>query len=263
MSKAKLRRLLKDYYTNLYKDQLGLADFQWRVKQRIQEDNPNSYYSALKNINEIAGLINLQLDNKTKILVVGTGTGAEMLALVEKNCQVYGIDPDNKALEIVRLKLGSDGKRVIKAVAEDLPFKDSFFDLVYCWQVLEHVQNLGKSIKEMVRVTKKGGNIFIGCPDYRQIVEPHYKIFLPLILPKWIVKLLIKMRGRNTKYFDSLQFVTAKKIKNLLRKNKVTAMQITRPYDLKSKIRGLDKLRYWIQDNLGIEHSQYWLIKKP
>lgn len=259
----RLKQLLQEYYENMYKNQVGLKDYRWRIQQRLAEDNPRSYYATEKILNKITLLINLTLTAKTKVLVIGAGTGVEMIALANKGCQVYGIEPDKKALQILKLRPQLQPERVIKAVAEKLPFKNDYFDLVYCWQVLEHVQNVEMAIQEMIRVAKKNGTIFLGCPDYRQIVEPHYKMYLPLFLPKWIVKLMIKLRGRPTEFFDSLQFVTAKKVRNILRRNAVTAMQLIYPYaENELKVRDLRKLMYWIQDFWEIEQDQYWLIKK-
>ncbi len=264
--KAALNNLIKQYYLNYYRDQLDLKDYQWRVKNRLNEDSDGSYYTASKQIKKIEALLNLKFDQRLKVLVVGAGTGVEMVQLAKNGCVPYGIEPDNKALGILKLRAQLhqlDQSKIKQAVAEKIPFSDNSFDFVYCWQVLEHVQDVDQSIKEMIRVTRKNGWIFIGCPDYRQIVEPHYKVYLPLFLPRFINKLILIIRGRKTAFFDTLQFVKANKIKNILKKNKVISMQIINPYQKDELlVQDFRKLMYWIQDNLGIEQSQYWLVKK-
>ena len=190
--------------------------------------------------------------------MVGAGTGEEMAQLARTGCRVYGLEPNDKALVILKLRadLGQiDGRHLTQAVAEKIPYPNDCFDLVYCWQVLEHVTNVAQSINEMIRVTKKNGRIFIGCPDYRQIVEPHYKLYLPLFLPKFINKLILKARGRNTEFFDTLQLVNAKKIKSILRQNHILAMQLINP----KKKTGLTD---WMRNHWEIEPNQYWLITK-
>ena len=264
--KTSLNNLIKQYYTSYYHDQLGLEDYQWRVKNRLNEDNDESCYTASKHINKIETLLNLRFDKRQKVLVVGAGTGVEMIQFTKKGCLTYGVEPDKKALEILKLRSQLhqlDQNKIKQAVAEKIPYPDNFFDFVYCWQVLEHVWDVKKSLEEMIRVTKKNGWIFIGCPDYRQIAEPHYKVYLPLFLPKFINKLILKIRGRKTEFFDTLQFVNAKKIKKILKNNNVLSMQLFNPYK-KSELNVNDfrKVMYWIQDNLGIEPLQYWLIKK-
>lgn len=264
--KASLDNLIKRYYTNYYRDQLGLKDYHWRVKNRLNEDNDDSYYTASKHINKIATLLNLRFDKRQKVLVVGAGTGVEMIQFAKKGCPTYGIEPDKKALEILKLRSQLqqlDQNKIKQAVVEKIPYPDNFFDFVYCWQVLEHVWDVKKSVKEMVRVTKKNCWIFIGCPDYRQIAEPHYKIYLPLFLPKWLNKILLRLRGKNPEFFDTLQPVTAKKIRNILRHCPVTMMQVINAYtDKELKIRDWRRLMFWIQETFEIEHDQNWLIKK-
>ena len=55
---------------------------------------------------------------------------------------------------------GIDKERVINAVAENLPFEDNTFDFIFCYTVIEHVQNVEMAIEEMIRVTKKNGYIY-------------------------------------------------------------------------------------------------------
>jgi ubiquinone/menaquinone biosynthesis C-methylase UbiE len=75
------------------------------------------------------------------------------------------------------------------ADAEDLPFFDNSFDLVYSWGVLHHSPNTPQTIREVFRVLRPGGvarimiyhkysivgymlwvryGLFIGCP-FRQL----------------------------------------------------------------------------------------------
>lgn len=44
-------------------------------------------------------------------------------------------------------------------------FQSDSFDLITCMEVLEHVEDVDKTIKEIYRVLKKGGHIWIAVPD--------------------------------------------------------------------------------------------------
>jgi len=48
--------------------------------------------------------------------------------------------------------------------AEDIPFKDNTFDVVWCGETIEHLTNPWIGLDEIKRVTKKGGLIAITCP---------------------------------------------------------------------------------------------------
>ncbi len=262
---SQLIKMITDYYTDYYHNQLGLKDYLDRVKDRIKENQKESRFDTFKYIEKIEKLINFQFDNKKKVLVVGAGTGVEMFQLHRLGCKVYGIEPDQKAIKILKLKANQEKMnqdRIIKAVAEKLPFKNSNFDFTYCFTVLEHVSDVEKSIKEMVRVTKKNGYIFIACPDYRYPWEEHYKMFLPLFFPRIINKLFLILRGRKTKFFDSLQKVNALWLKKIFRENQVSAMQIIN-FNSEESISDpwLKKINQFWQDKLGIESHQFWLVK--
>jgi len=50
-----------------------------------------------------------------------------------------------------------DNKKIfIKGDVENLPFKNKTFDFVFCSHLLEHVENPGKAIAELVRVARRG-----------------------------------------------------------------------------------------------------------
>jgi SAM-dependent methyltransferase len=46
------------------------------------------------------------------------------------------------------------------------PFKDNEFDMVWCNQVLEHLDNPIKVVEELWRITKPGGKVLINVPHY-------------------------------------------------------------------------------------------------
>ncbi|HJY98675.1 MAG TPA: methyltransferase domain-containing protein [Patescibacteria group bacterium] len=50
---------------------------------------------------------------------------------------------------------------VLKEDMENLSYPDNFFDIVHCVNALDHTQNPAKAIKEMYRVAKPGGFIYL------------------------------------------------------------------------------------------------------
>jgi len=64
-----------------------------------------------------------------------------------------------------------------------LPFASGTFDLVLCCDVIEHVEEYGDMVKEIGRVTQKGGVLILSTPDGEVLPKPakfHVKHF------KWI-----------------------------------------------------------------------------
>jgi ubiquinone/menaquinone biosynthesis C-methylase UbiE len=95
-------------------------------------------------------------DVKT-ILDVGCGNGIITNILAEKY-DVTGTDFSASALEFVK------GKKVL-ASADNLPFEDRSFDLVFSSELLEHLPKdvLDKAMAEMRRITK--GYVFLTVPN--------------------------------------------------------------------------------------------------
>lgn len=94
-----------------------------------------------------------------KTLDVGCGGGLLAEEFARLGCAVTGIDPSELSLETARRHARESGLRINYQLGsgERLPFDDNSFDLVYCCDVLEHVQDLERVVSEIARVLKKDG----------------------------------------------------------------------------------------------------------
>jgi 2-polyprenyl-6-hydroxyphenyl methylase / 3-demethylubiquinone-9 3-methyltransferase len=94
-----------------------------------------------------------------KTLDVGCGGGLLAEEFARLGCDVTGIDPSEKSLDAARDHARAAGLSIDyrQATGESIPFPDAAFDLVYCCDVLEHVDDLDKVIAEISRVLKPGG----------------------------------------------------------------------------------------------------------
>ena len=50
----------------------------------------------------------------------------------------------------------------------DLPLEADFADVVFCSEVLEHVQNYKTALKELYRILKTGGTLILTVPVYKK-----------------------------------------------------------------------------------------------
>lgn len=102
----------------------------------------------------------LKLDLRDKqTLDIGCGGGLLAEEFARLGCQVTGIDPSEPSLATARAHARQSGLEIAyrQGVGEQLPFADASFDLVYCCDVLEHVNDLEQVIAETARVLKPGG----------------------------------------------------------------------------------------------------------
>ena len=99
-------------------------------------------------------------------LDVGCGAGYAMQRARELGLTSYGIDPSPGAHGVGRdgSNYSLEAMEIRQAYAESIPFSDAHFDVLYSSHVLEHVQSVDGSLKEMARVLKPDGVLIIGMP---------------------------------------------------------------------------------------------------
>ncbi len=106
------------------------------------------------------------IPKNSKFLDVGCGAGYSLMRASEDwGCIVEGIDADPGSHGVGRYLKGLVNEVTIKqGFAENLPYENDFFDVVYSSHVLEHVNDEVKALSEMKRVLKRDGILIIGMP---------------------------------------------------------------------------------------------------
>lgn len=97
-----------------------------------------------------------------KVLEIGIGAGTDFIQWVRAGAEAYGIDLTEEAVEHTKKRLelyGLKAREVRVGDAENLPYANNTFDLVYSWGVLHHTPDTEKAIGEAIRVAKPGGRI--------------------------------------------------------------------------------------------------------
>jgi ubiquinone/menaquinone biosynthesis C-methylase UbiE len=96
-----------------------------------------------------------------RVLEIGVGMGADFLRWLRAGATATGIDLTERAVEITRERVAQEGFEadVRQADAEELPFDDGSFDIVYSWGVLHHTPDTPKAITEAKRVLAPGGRL--------------------------------------------------------------------------------------------------------
>lgn len=94
-----------------------------------------------------------------RVLEIGVGLGADHQRFAEAGALLTGVDLTARAVEHTRQRLGALGltSDLRVADAENLPFADGTFDLVYSWGVLHHSPDTAKAVSEVLRVLRAGG----------------------------------------------------------------------------------------------------------
>jgi len=96
-----------------------------------------------------------------KVLEVGFGQGTDMVRFARAGALYTGIDLTGIGHEIARKRIEVCGVCADLRVgdAENLPFDDDSFDLVYSFGVIHHTPGTSKAAKQLIRVCKPGGQV--------------------------------------------------------------------------------------------------------
>ena len=132
---------------------------------------------ALKN-SFIKSLSKINLDPSSYILDVGCGSGNDLMELVKYGFdqnKLFGVDINNERIDIGKLNYPLLNLSIQDATK--LNFQDNFFNLVFESTMFVQITDIEMSQKiarEMVRVTKKNGYIFLIDWRYGKFWNPNY-----------------------------------------------------------------------------------------
>jgi ubiquinone/menaquinone biosynthesis C-methylase UbiE len=104
--------------------------------------------------------LSLLVKKPISVLDLASGDGRNAIPFFDQSLTCVDIAP--KSLKLLRDKCIRQGIRVPMLLAADfinVPFTESQFDVVQCWDGLPQMQNTETVIKKMVEITKKGGKI--------------------------------------------------------------------------------------------------------
>lgn len=111
-----------------------------------------------------------------RILDAGCGGGGMPLSLAEEADQVIGIDLAprfNEAGHRLAAEHGLRNLHFAQANGEALPFPDAAFDIVLSHAVIEHVADASGYLRELARVLKPGGFMYLSTASYLSLAGAH------------------------------------------------------------------------------------------
>lgn len=162
-----------------------------------------------------------------KILDIGCGAGGTSLVLAEQGAHVSAIDFNGARVHNFKkiiLQNNLDIK-IEHGKAQALNFKAGQFDCVILQDVIEHLNKPEIAVKEITRVLKKGGVIYLSTPNrwspLNFISDPHWNLPLVSVLPRKLVGLfIVKLIRREKEYReDFAELLSLRRLKHLFTEN--------------------------------------------
>jgi len=106
-----------------------------------------------------------------KVLDVGTGAGNLAHGLKEQGYEVSALDIDPSVCKHPDVEVTRGD------IMEGLPYEDGSFDLVTALEVIEHMEDPFKAVREFHRVLKPGGLLLLTTPNYGNIEKRVYYLY--------------------------------------------------------------------------------------
>ncbi len=123
---------------------------------RHEQDDPSRFYTALAedSVAQVGRYVDLA---GRVVLDVGGGPGYFRRAFRDAGATYYALDSDVGELS----GLGDIAPGTVIGSGLQLPFADGAVDVCYSSNVLEHVPDPWRMAEEMLRVTRRGGVVFL------------------------------------------------------------------------------------------------------
>lgn len=170
------------------------------------------------------------IDDKkvSNILEIGSGTGILLkeLSRIFSEKTFHGLDPHQRGFynyEKISKKISNNNLLIFNDELETFSSTESY-DLIFSFNVFEHLEDQKIYIKKIDNLLKKDGKSVILCPNYDFPYEPHF--IIPIIYNKNITYKFFKKKITDHEkitgekgLWDGLNFCSKKKLKKYLIRN--------------------------------------------
>jgi len=146
---------------------------------------------------EISDTVNRLLNGRSSINLLEAGCGSASYFNFAPTVRSVGIDISAEQLDrntVLQEKIRGD--------LETYPLPRNQFDVVVCWDVIEHLSHPRKALLNLFEATKPGGFVILGFPNLAS-----FKGLATKFTPFWFHKLSYKlMRYKSTPFKTYLRF---------------------------------------------------------
>ena len=125
------------------------------------------------------------------VLDIGTGAGVIASDIAAKAKSVTSVDMHDE-------RKVTDGFRFTQVDGVQLPFPDASFDVVVYNHVIEHVPEQQEHIKEIARVLRSEGLLYLATPNKFGPLDPHYRVPFISWLPRPAAAGYLRLLKRKT-----------------------------------------------------------------
>jgi 2-polyprenyl-3-methyl-5-hydroxy-6-metoxy-1,4-benzoquinol methylase len=135
-----------------------------------------------------------------KVLDAGCGLGYGLKILLAAGAsEVVGVDLDADTVAEARRRLNGDAGSVEQADIRDLQFDQGSFDLIVCFETIEHIEDPEGALAEFRRVLRPEGLLLLSSPD-PDVYPPGNEHHVHEYKPEELVELVSRHFGEAESY---------------------------------------------------------------
>ncbi len=142
-----------DFYEEFFEEKDNVS-YEIDARMRVRRDTILNY------LKEFPGNL--------KILDIGCGLG-DVLSELPDNYTLFGVDYAKSNVNYAKIRLKGKAE-IFNSSIYELPFESYSVDIGLCLEVLEHIEDDEKAVREISRVIKPGG-ILIAAVPYTFLLE--------------------------------------------------------------------------------------------
>jgi ubiquinone/menaquinone biosynthesis C-methylase UbiE len=147
-------------------EHIRLNEEKWDKWAPVADGKGSRYEYLRKAQNYVISILDIK--ENMNFLDIGCGTGwavGQAAKTVNNKGTFYGIDISDKMIEKAKENFkDNDNFHFIKANSESIPLDSGLFDIIICTNSFHHYLNSDRAMKEMQRLLKQGGKVFILDP---------------------------------------------------------------------------------------------------
>lgn len=134
------------------------------IRSGAYESSPHRSAESKERLTGCLAKLNVQSESSPMHLDVGCGDGF-VFECVPDDWTTFGADITPEML--LRCANKHPRAQLVNAPAENLPFEDSYFDVVTCYSFLDHLEDTRLFYSEALRLLKPGGYFYFGLSPNR------------------------------------------------------------------------------------------------
>lgn len=250
----KKNKILRFVNQKNYADNFG---YQWNIFRKTQIDTFKFNVSKTRLLEQTKWQ-KKNFNKKTITLEAGSGAGRFTQAYLSKfPGKLVSVDLSNAVESNKRNNTRYFNRKrllIFQADISRMPFKNNVFDNTFCFGVLQHTPQVKKTLKELIKKTKKGGSIVVDFYPYNGFwTKISAKYLLRPIAKRISKKNLLNVIKKISPFFYRTHLVLSYFNLNVLTR----FLPICDPRTIPKVIKGNQRLEWIILDTFDMYTAYY------